>query len=159
MEHELDVTFETAKMTAIFDLNNFGFRDFFRIVGVFRRIVGFLEAHYVGRCDKIVILNAPSFKTIAKAVFPMLPVEIREKIQVSGKNYQEELREILVEVSSLVLLLFRNPLSIQSEMPSFYGGDDTRPPEEHPFQKESAVFVAKYLHPDSGNNGAEQRQS
>ena len=62
--------------------------------------VQLLERHYVGRADRIVIVNAPNFRNIAFLVFPLVPKEVKEKIEILGKNYHKRLAEILVPVKN-----------------------------------------------------------
>ena len=73
-------------------------RSFF---GVFKKVMKILEQHYVGRADKIIILNAPNFRNVAYLVFPLIPPQVKAKIEILGRSYQKRLRELLLPVSSL----------------------------------------------------------
>lgn len=57
-----------------------------------------LEQHYVGRADRIMVINAPNFRNIAYLVYPLVPKEVKAKIEICGRRYHERLRELLVPV-------------------------------------------------------------
>jgi hypothetical protein len=101
------------KMVAVFDLEGFHFSEVRKVFGIFKRIVQLLEQHYVGRADRIVVINAPNFRNIAFLVFPLVPKEVKEKIEILGKNYQKRLAEILVPVRARVDM--RRTISVWNE--------------------------------------------
>jgi len=87
---------QMQKMVAVFDFEGFSMSEARSVYGIFKRVVQLLERHYVGRADRIVIVNAPNFRNIAFLVFPLVPKEVKEKIEILGKNYHKRLAEILV---------------------------------------------------------------
>ena len=112
-------TLEMQQLVAVFDLDKFAFSQLKSFFGVFKRVVKILEQHCkwlnflspaflfssfaflnpdVGRADKIVILNAPNFRNIAYLVFPLIPPQVKAKIEILGRGYQKRLREILLPV-------------------------------------------------------------
>jgi hypothetical protein len=101
-------TEKMQKMVGIFDLEGFNFREVPRVFNMFKRVVQILEQHYVGRADRIVIINAPNFRNIAFLVFPLVPKEVKEKIEILGRNYHKRLSEILVPVRAKCLISLKH---------------------------------------------------
>jgi hypothetical protein len=60
----------------------------------------------VGRADRIMVINAPNFRNVAYLVYPLVPKEVKAKIEICGRRYQERLRELLVPVNSNAFHMF-----------------------------------------------------
>jgi hypothetical protein len=108
---EQSTAFKMQRLVAVFDLDRLNFSNLRQFFGVFKKVVKILEQHYVGRADRICIINAPNFRNIAMLVYPLIPREVKAKIKVCGRNYRDQLNEILVP----------------EEMPQEYGGGSKVP--------------------------------
>jgi len=74
---------------------------------------------FPGRADRICVINAPNFRNVAYLVFPLVPKEVKAKIEILGRKYHDRLREILVP----------------NEMPREYGGESDVPLGEWVLEK------------------------
>jgi len=64
---EQDTCYKMQRLVAVFDMQGLTFGLARKIFGVVKRVIQILEQHYVGRLDRIVILNAPNFKWVSLA--------------------------------------------------------------------------------------------
>jgi hypothetical protein len=126
---EQGTTYKMQRLVAVFDMAGLSFGLARKIFGVVKRVIQILEQHYVGRLDRICIINAPSFKMIMSMINPLIPIEVRAKIRVCGNEYASELKEVLVE----------------AEMPRQYGGSCDVPLGEWVLERH---ISALYAHPD-----------
>jgi len=117
------------RLVAVFDLDGFSFRSLRSFFGVFKKVVQILEQHYVGRADRIMVVNAPNFRNVAYLVYPLVPKEVKAKIEICGRRFQSRLREILVP----------------EEIPKEYGGDSKIPLGEWVLEQH---INHMYNHPD-----------
>lgn len=126
---ERPTSVEMQRLVAVFDLEGFSFRSLRSFFGVFKKVVQILEQHFVGRADRIMVINAPNFRNVAYLVYPLVPKEVKAKIEICGKRFQSRLRELLVP----------------EEIPKEYGGDSEVPVGEFILEKH---INAMYNHPD-----------
>ena len=151
-------------------------RSFF---SVFKKVVKILEQHYVGRADKIIILNAPNFRNVAYLVFPLIPPQVKAKIEILGRSYQKRLREVLLPVRCTSKLKFETllgphlapigyalllfcVLSVEKEeIPKSYGGDSDIAEGEWELELcikanlAGTILGSTAAPPESGNGAAE----
>jgi hypothetical protein len=125
---EQNTAFKMQRLVAVFDLDRLNFKNLRQFFGVFKKVVQILEQHYVGRADRICVINAPNFRNIAMLVYPLIPREVKAKIKVCGRNYQEQLKDILVA----------------EEMPKEYGGTSDVPMGQWPLEQ---LINAQCAHP------------
>ena len=125
---EQNTAFKMQRLVAVFDLDRLNFKNLRQFFGVFKKVVQILEQHYVGRADRICVINAPNFRNIAMLVYPLIPREVKAKIKVCGRNYQDQLKDILVA----------------EEMPKEYGGTSEVPMGQWPLEQ---LINAQCAHP------------
>ncbi|CAN0053548.1 unnamed protein product, partial [Hapterophycus canaliculatus] len=82
-----------------------------KVLSVLRALTGTMKAHYVERCHKSYIINAPrAFTALWRIVSPMLDARTRAKISILGTDFLEAMQE---EIDI-------------SQIPPEYGGSSAR---------------------------------
>lgn len=64
------------RITTIFDMEGLSTSSLFGLLGTLRRVVRCLESHFVGRCEKNIVINSPTAELISRLIFPMLTKEV-----------------------------------------------------------------------------------
>ena len=93
---------DNQRLCAVFDLDGFSFRSLRQFWGIFRRVVQILEQHYAGRADRICVINAPNFRNVAFLVYPLIPKEVKAKIEILGRRYHRRLSQIFIPVKHVL---------------------------------------------------------
>ncbi|CAM9838540.1 unnamed protein product [Ectocarpus fasciculatus] len=99
-----------------------------KILSVLRALTGTMKAHYVERCYKTYIINAPrAFTALWRVVSAMLDARTRAKISILGTNYLEEMKE---EIDI-------------SQIPPEYGGSSGRAIDDSDDERKIQALVAR----------------
>ncbi|CAM9955955.1 unnamed protein product [Ectocarpus sp. 12 AP-2014] len=99
-----------------------------KVLSVLRALTGTMKAHYVERCHKSYIINAPrAFTALWRVVSAMLDARTRAKISILGTNYLEEMKE---EIDI-------------SQIPPEYGGSSGRAIDDSDDERKIQALVAR----------------
>ncbi|CAN0223327.1 unnamed protein product, partial [Discosporangium mesarthrocarpum] len=102
------------------------------ILGVVRSLTGTMKAHYVERCYKSYIINAPVvFMALWRVISPLLDTRTRAKVQILGTNYLPTLME---EIDL-------------SQIPREYGGCSDRAMGDSDEERKIQALVHHLNHP------------
>ncbi|CAM9402235.1 unnamed protein product [Pylaiella littoralis] len=99
-----------------------------RVLSVLRALTGTMKAHYVERCHKTYIVNAPrAFTVLWKVVSAMLDPRTRAKVSILGRDYLSVMQE---EIDL-------------SQIPNDYGGSSGRAIDDSDDERKIQALVAR----------------